>query len=474
MGIPRQPLHRTAQVTQKINGLNKQGPTGIRKVFRLDDEGKIVPAGSVRRACSPTLNSGVTNGPLAISTSESRTPAAVTNTARAKQDRYKQLRLSEMIESGDHSLKTKQYNKALETYGKILKEMKELGYQGTSKEGDEQIYRVQRSLGKALMLLGKLDLAERVLERTLKSMAEQLGDDHSLTLRIRFDIAALKSRQRMWPVAIRLHTEALHAVECFRGDDHTFLGEARRSLARLYDLSGNIEKSEKHYRLAIACCIRASGHSNQMTISSIIDLAQFLQKHGVYRTVTGLDRRTLPLFKRLESADEEESVESIVDVLRLLTNAFKSKGRLEEALLTCERAVALAASLPKPDVQNADPFWAQVAEHLYSKNQYREAENIWRALWIQLREKCGLLHFDTRKAMESVASCLLQQGLLHGDKLMLGKCQKTRSEEDCDVLTSILGMKRLLKRLEEMNKDEKDYEEWFKTLAGRLLIVGNA
>lgn len=324
-----------------------------------------------------------------------------------------------------------------------MKEVKGFGYRGTSTKGDEQIYRVQRSLGKALLLSGDFDQAELVFEKTLKSVSEQFGDDHELVYRICFNIAALKGKRKMWPDAIRLHIKALHAAD-LRSDNHTFLCQARRVLAHLYDLSGDIIMSEKNYRLAIACSIRASGHTHEMTITSLVALAEFFQKHGVYEDEAGSHRRALPILERLKTADKEQSVETIVDLLRLLTMALKLKGRLEEALSTSQQAVLLAANLPKPEVNHEHPFWTLVVEHLRSKDRYREAENIGRELWNQLREKNGPLHVDTVKVMKGVVSCLLHQNLLQDDKLLIEVTLQTRSKKEYYDLEAIVAVDRYM------------------------------
>ncbi|KAE9975248.1 hypothetical protein EG328_003288 [Venturia inaequalis] len=203
--------------------------------------------------------------------------------------------------------------------------------------------------------------------------------------------------------------------------------------------------SEKYYRLAIACSVQASGYAHETTIASLVHLAEFFIRHGAYETMVGSHRHKLPFLERVDSADEEESVESVVDLLSLLTNVFISEGRLKDALATGQQAVGLAAKLPAPKVNHKVPFWALVAEHLRSRARFREAENIERGLWTQLREEKGPLHFDTVKAMEGVVDCLLHQGLIQDGILLIDIAKETRCENECHDLKAIVALRRHLK-----------------------------
>lgn len=430
---------------QEIIRWSKQAVNGSGSVRGLRNQRTVPLAASADRTRCPTFNPETVTGPPVVTKGGTAATAAFVNHARSKQDHNQQLRLSQMIQSGDEELVAKQYTKAWNTYCKILNELKDFGYRGTSKKGDEQIYRLQQSLGEAFLLLGDLDQAELVFEQTLHDVSERLGEHHGLVLRLRFFIAFLKGERKTWPDAIRLGTEALHATICLRNTDYTVLCTARRFLARMYEHSGDIEMSEKYYRLAIACSVQASGYAHETTIASLVHLAQFFIRHGAYETMVGSHRHKLPFLERVDSADEEESVESVVDLLSLLTNVFISEGRLKDALATGQQAVGLAAKLPAPKVNHKVPFWALVAEHLRSRARFREAENIERGLWTQLREEKGPLHFDTVKAMEGVVDCLLHQGLIQDGILLIDIAKETRCENECHDLKAIVALRRHLK-----------------------------
>ncbi|TLD27434.1 WD40/YVTN repeat-like-containing domain protein [Venturia nashicola] len=431
--LPRRKTHPSKEHQEKIQS-NKQTVNVNEKVIGLDNQGKASPAASTGQTRLSTIDSGKI------------TPVAFMNAARSEQDRKQQLRMSRMIGRGGQELQAKQYAKARDTYCKILKEIEHSGYRGTSKQGDEQIFDLQWSCGKAHLRKGDLDQAELMFEQTLHSVSERLGTNHRLAIQIGLDIADLKRKRKIWPDAIRFQTEALRAMESRGGNTHTLCCRERRSLARMYDRAGDIDTSEKYYKLAIACIFRASGHTHEMTIDSLVDLAQFFQKHGVYDDVAGSRRNTLRLRERLETVDEEQSVGGIVDILCLLTGALQSEGRLKEASSTSERAVILAAALSKPNVNHEHPFWVLVANHLYSKQCFRKAENIWRQLWTQLRDKYGPLDVDTVKAMEEVVLCLRRQDLLQGGKLLVDEARKTRSENNCYELKVIVALYRRPKK----------------------------
>ncbi|KAE9975249.1 hypothetical protein EG328_003289 [Venturia inaequalis] len=133
---------------QEIIRWSKQAVNGSGNVRGLRNQRTVPLAASADRTRCPTFNPETVTGPPVVTKGGTAATAAFVNHARSEQDHNQQLRLSQMIRSGDEDLVAKRYTKALDTYYEFLTEIKDFGYQGTSNKGDEKIYRLQTSLGK--------------------------------------------------------------------------------------------------------------------------------------------------------------------------------------------------------------------------------------------------------------------------------------------------------------------------------------
>lgn len=112
--LPRLTAYSTEDIQEIIHS-KKPAVNGVNNVFGVDNEGMIVIAANTGQIRYPTFSLGIEKSPFVIMRSETTTPPGFINAASSEQDYNRQLRLSQMMESGEQNLKAKNYTTAIDT-----------------------------------------------------------------------------------------------------------------------------------------------------------------------------------------------------------------------------------------------------------------------------------------------------------------------------------------------------------------------
>ncbi len=196
--------------------------------------------------------------------------------------------------------------------GELLSDV--LRMQELANASARRIATTARSLGIALGRLGDFESAETTLRRTLDIYRETRGDDSSLTLRARSDLAWLAWRQGRFSEAETEHRKILEIRERTRRPEDVRVATSLHGVALALVGQGRDEEAEPLLRRALFIREAARGMGHRTVGEILLELGELVRRTGRQQEARRLLSRAADIYRRVLPPDHRE--------LRRATEAF--------------------------------------------------------------------------------------------------------------------------------------------------------
>ena len=198
-------------------------------------------------------------------------------------------------------------------------------------EPDEVMLYAIENLGKFYTNQGKLDKAEKLLQRAFKGYQEEHEEkEHTSILRTLNSLGILYELQGNLGEAEKMNERALKGYEKKLGRKHKYTLAAVNNLGVLYDAQGKLDKAEKCYKRAI------KGFKDNISIlNTIYNLGVVYVRRG------RLDEAEKKFKEALEGYDKEFEQDHILKLktINMIGGIYEKRGKLNEAEEKYQRAL---------------------------------------------------------------------------------------------------------------------------------------
>jgi tetratricopeptide (TPR) repeat protein len=188
---------------------------------------------------------------------------------------------------------------------------------------------------------GQTQRAQTYYQRAYEVCLRDLGAEHSLTTRARFNMAQALRDLGDSTQAIALQAEVLANSGRVLGFDHIQTLEARNDLAYTYVSAGNLDRAVELFKLNVAEVERIMGPASREAAWALHNLAYALQAAGDLRSAISFYEQALEI--RQESPEALETLTTRIN----LASAYRDNGETRRArdigtavLKDCERVLA--------------------------------------------------------------------------------------------------------------------------------------
>lgn len=201
----------------------------------------------------------------------------------------------------------------------------------------------ESNLAAALIGLGELDEAARLLDHALVVSKATLGGSHPATSRIEINLAAIATERKDWSDAERHLRSALVVDLVVQGPDHPDLARTRTLLASALREQGRLAEARTELDQARASVEQSLPPTNVRRIYLDLDLAEQDAAEGQWRTAEALARKAVDALR----ANDAE-VADLVDALTVHARVVAHRSP-REALAIYDQTLTLQVSQESRD-----------------------------------------------------------------------------------------------------------------------------
>ncbi|MCC6359283.1 MAG: tetratricopeptide repeat protein [Phycisphaerales bacterium] len=234
--------------------------------------------------------------------------------------------------------------------------------------------------------------------------ARELGDEHPVTLKSRFELArSLLGKDSA--MAALLAQQTLETQIRVLGPDH--LDTLRSMVLRGYvhGMSGEFTEAESLLSSAVERRNRIVGRDHADTAYFLNRLGELYLDYGFPEKAEPLHREALRIQTKALGEDHPDALVSMGDLIA----ALRHQNRTREAEAVNRKALEHSARILGPEHKGTLALQADLASTLAIQGRHAEAEPLFRdALEIQLRNS-GAADFDTLVTKRWLADCLVRQ-----------------------------------------------------------------
>ena len=210
---------------------------------------------------------------------------------------------------------------------------------------DEAALDAAGHLAHAYFALGRFTEAAALSEETLKLQSARLGPTHEDTLQSRENLAVFYSRLGRLDEAIPMQEESLKLQTSKRGPEHPYVFTSRNNLAHLYAEAGRLAEAIAMQEETLKRQTARRGADHSETLNSRSNLAMWYARAGRLAEAIAMDEETLRLRASKLGADHPETLVSRNN----LALAYGNAGRNAEAAALHEENVKRYESKLGPD-----------------------------------------------------------------------------------------------------------------------------
>ncbi|MCX7930633.1 MAG: tetratricopeptide repeat protein [Chlorobi bacterium] len=263
--------------------------------------------------------------------------------------------------------------------------------------------------------------------------------------------------------------EAVSLYCSIYGEDNQLTASSLNDLAVVLDITGRYEESEKLYRRALTIREHTLGPEHQDTVLSMNNLAGIMYATGKYREAEELLQRALTICECTLGMDHPSTALSLNN-LAIVLDATK---RYEESEKLHRRALALRERILGTDHPHTALSLNNLAIVLDATGRYAEAEELLRrALAIQERT-LGSEHLYTAFSQNNLANALVASGqYAEAEELLqhaLAIQERALGTDHPDIATSLNNLASILRATGRYEEAEKIYRH---VLAIRVHTLG--
>ncbi len=305
---------------------------------------------------------------------------------------------------------------------------------------------VRLTLGHTYMNLGRLELAEPHLVRSLALRQEDLGEDHIDTLESLMLVGHLRVRQGHYAEAEPLLIRSLELHRRVLGEEDSATLSAMEVLGVLYRRLGRYDEAEPLYVEVMEARGRVLGEEHRYTIVSIRNLAIFYKVQGKLDRAEEYYSTALELGRRVMGDEHPDTLSALSSLAAL----YRSQRRLDEAESLCVEVVQVQRRLLGGDHPDLLMSMHSLAYVYLQQRRHEKAEPLFLEVLEARRRVLGEEHphtLETMYALSSIYNSLerceesepLMVEVMEGYRRVLG-------EEHPSTVTSIAALAGIRRR----------------------------
>jgi non-specific serine/threonine protein kinase/serine/threonine-protein kinase len=313
---------------------------------------------------------------------------------------------------------------------------------------------IRQTVGWTYHQLGRHDLAEPQLRRSLELYRDILGPAHPETLQAVNTWSLLLQAEGKLSDAEPLFRENLDARRRLFGPDHPNTVESVNNLAVLLKLRGNLTEAEPLFRDSLEASRRLSGPDHPNTLAIENNLAGLLQAQGKPAEAEPFCRHNLETSRRLFGPDHPDTLQAVIN----LAGLRRDRGKLGEAedllrptLDDCRRVLGPDHPLTLSAVNS-------LAQLLQTQGKLTEAEPFLRQNLEARRRVLGPDHPDTLIAVNNLAQVFMAQGKLSEAEPLFRQSLEARhrllGQDHPYTLNAVSNLAQVLKAQGKLNEAE--------------------
>ncbi len=184
----------------------------------------------------------------------------------------------------------------------------------------------------------KYEEAETLINKSLKILKQQLGENHPNIATSLNNLANLYQSQGKYTEAKPLYWRSLAISEKRLGEKASDIAISLNNLANLYQSQGRYIEAEPLYRRSLAIKEKQLGEDDPSVATTLNNLAELYQAQGKYVEAEPLYLRSLAIMEK-QLGEEHPDVATSLNNLAAL---YESKGKYEEAEPLYQRAITIS------------------------------------------------------------------------------------------------------------------------------------
>lgn len=237
---------------------------------------------------------------------------------------------------------------------------------------EAELGRVHSHLGPLFQELGEYSTAREHYERSLASLRDTLGAEHTQVAMTANNLATLLARSGDHDEALTLYRESLAVLERALGLEHPLIANSKHNLAELDQRLGRNDDALALYREAIALKEKLLGPEHPSLALSLSNLSYLHSDRREPDTALPLAERALAIQERAYGATHVELAYALISLGR----AQAARGDYGGARATLERALALREESLGPDNPLVAPPLKFLSEALLRAGDPRAAFDV--------------------------------------------------------------------------------------------------
>jgi serine/threonine protein kinase/tetratricopeptide (TPR) repeat protein len=259
---------------------------------------------------------------------------------------------------------------------------------------------IRLTIGDAYYAMGKHELAQPQLERSLALREEKLGADHPDTLTSKNNLAVLYHALEKYDQAESLFLEVLRLSEKRLGADHPDTLRSKNNLAVLYKDQGKYDRAEALHLEVLRLSEERLGADHPLTLASKNNLSALYHARGKHGQAEPLLLEVLRLREGKLGADHPDTLTG----KRNLALLYRDQGKYDRA----EPLHLEVLRLSEKGLGADHPFTLRSKNNLadlYSAvGKYEKAEPLFLEVVPQLEKRLGADHPDTLTGKNNLAA----------------------------------------------------------------------
>jgi tetratricopeptide (TPR) repeat protein/tRNA A-37 threonylcarbamoyl transferase component Bud32 len=302
---------------------------------------------------------------------------------------------------------------------------------------------IRMTLGNTYINLGRYELAEPHINRALTLRQEQLGDDHTETLKALQLFGHLLVRQGRYTEAETFLVKSLELHRRVLGEDDPDTLSAMEVLGVLYRRLGRYDDAEPLYVEVMEARRRVLGEEHRHTIVSIRNLAILYKARGEYDKAESYYTKALELGRRVMGPEHPDTLSALSSLAAL----YQNQGKLDQAeslyleVLQSQRRVL---GHDHPDTLAS----AQSLAYFYMyQGKHRDAESLFRETLEARRRVLGEEHPHTLETLYGLSAVYNSLGQYdQAEPLMFEVLKAQRhilGEDNPSTVTSVAALAKI-------------------------------
>jgi tetratricopeptide (TPR) repeat protein len=292
----------------------------------------------------------------------------------------------------------------------------------------------------ALAQQGRYREAQPLLERTLATCRQVLGEEHPQTAASYDAVAAILYQQSRYQEAQESYRKALAICRQVLGEEHPNTAQSYNNLAVNLNAQGRYAQAQPLYEKALAIYRQVLGEEHPDTAAGYNNTAFNLHTLGRYAQAQPLFEKALAICRKVLPEEHPNTAQAYNNV----ASNLNAQGRYAQAQPLYEKALAIRRKVLGDEHPDTASSYNNLAGNLNSQGRYAQAQPLFEkalAIWRKvLREE----HPNTAQAYNNVAYNLNAQGRYAQAQPLYEKALAIRrqvlGEEHPDTATSYLNV----------------------------------